>query len=183
MNILSWYIRHYITPIDPHATILEKLKKKRQALLACQRDNAATKKKKATKRARQLEVQAAEKATHQATESMNATKRSNKHFQTMILGMLQSIKQTGMTEHNPNIDSVQCQVQLNMEYQDDDYRSRIRNLLLLARKTDCVHCEVCHLYSLKQMISPEDIVNFFPVNLETRLHQHPSYQTRWIQRT
>ena len=33
------------------------------------------------------------------------------------------------------------------------------------------------------MISPDDIVNFYPVNLETRLHQHPSYQTCWIQCT
>ena len=39
----------------------------------------------------------------------------------MILSMLQSMKQTGMTEHNTNIDSVQFQVQLNTEYQDDDY--------------------------------------------------------------
>ena len=87
--------------------LLEELKQKRQALLARQRDNAAAKKKKATKRARQLKVQAAEKAKHQATESTNATKRSNKHFQTMILGMLQSMKQTGMTEHNTTINSVQ----------------------------------------------------------------------------
>ena len=92
MNISSRYIRHFIPPIDPHATISEKLKKKRQALLARQHDNAAAKKKKATKRARQLKVQAAEKAKHQATESTNATKRSNQHFQTMILGMLQSMK-------------------------------------------------------------------------------------------
>ena len=72
----------------------------------------------------------------------------------MILGILQSMKQTGMTEHNTNIDSVQCQVEMNTEYQDHDYRSCIRSLLLLARKTDCVHREVRHLYSLKRMISP-----------------------------
>ena len=88
-----------------------------------------------------------------------------------------------MTEHNTNINSVQCQVQLNMEYQDDDYRSCIRSLLLLARKTDCVHRDVRHLYSLQRMVSPDDIVTFYPVNLDARLHQHPSYQTCWIQCT
>ena len=101
----------------------------------------------------------------------------------MILGMLQSMKQTGMMEHNTTIYSVQCQVQLNTEYQDDDYRSRIRSLLLLARKTVSVHCDVRHLYSLQRMISPDDIDNFYPVNLDTRLHQHPSFQTCWIQCT
>ena len=106
MNISSWYVQNYITPINPCVTLLEELKQKRQALLARQRDNATAKKKKATKRARQLKVQPAEKAKRQATESMNLTKCSNKHFQTMILGMLQSMKQTGMTEHNTTIDSV-----------------------------------------------------------------------------
>ena len=88
-----------------------------------------------------------------------------------------------MMEHNTTINSGQCQIKLNKEYQDDNYRSRIRSLLLLVRKTDSVHYDVHHLYSLQRMISPEDIVNFYLVNLETRLHQHPSYQTCWIQRT
>ena len=88
-----------------------------------------------------------------------------------------------MMEHNTTINSGQCQIKLNKEYQDDNYRSRIRSLLLLVRKTDSVHYDVHHLYSLQRMISPDDIVNFFPVNLETSLHQHPSCQTCWIQCT
>ena len=56
MKISSRYIQNYITPIDPRATLLEELKQKRQVLLAHQRDNAAAKKKKATKRAHQLKV-------------------------------------------------------------------------------------------------------------------------------
>ena len=52
----------------------------------------------------------------------------------MILGMLNSMKQKGMMEHNTTIDSMQCKVQLNKEYHNDDYRHCIRSLLLLAKK-------------------------------------------------
>ena len=141
------------------------------------------KKKKANEGARQLKVQAAEKTKHQATESTNEKKRYKENFQAMILGMLKSMKQTVITEHNTTINSIQYQVQLNKEYHNDDYRRRIRSLLLLARKTDSVYCDVCHLYSLQKLITPEDIGSLYPVNLKTRLNQHLTYQTCWIQHT
>ena len=77
----------------------------------------------------------------------------------MILGMLKSMKQTGMTEHNTTIDSIECQVQLNKEYHDDDYRRCIRTLLLLARKTDTIYCDIHLLYSLQKLITPDTKVN------------------------
>ena len=111
----------------------------------------------------------AERNQHQTKESTNEMSHSNKHLQTIIFGILKSMKQTGIMENNTNINSIQFQVQLNTKYHDDDYRCRIRSLLLLARKTDSVNCDLCHLYSLQKLITLDDIDNFYLVNLETRL--------------
>ena len=89
---------------------------------------------------------------------------------------------TGMTKHNATIDSIMFQVQLNTKYHDGDYRRRIKNLLLIARKTYIVNRDVCHLYSLQKNIAPDDIDNFYPVKLETRLSQILSSKSYWIQR-
>ena len=53
---------------------------------------------------------------------MNEKRHSNEHYQNMIFGIIERMKQTGIMEHNITIDSIQCQVQLNTKYHDDDYR-------------------------------------------------------------
>ena len=100
----------------------------------------------------------------QAEAYMNEKQRSNEHYQTMIFGTLERMKQTGMMEHSTIIDSIQCQVQLNT-YHGEDYKHCIRSLLLLAEKSANVHHEVNHLYSLQNIIDPADINNLYPVNL------------------
>ena len=57
-----YFFQEYVTPIVHCATILKELKQKHQAILACQRDNAAANtKKKANKRAHQMNTQATER--------------------------------------------------------------------------------------------------------------------------
>ena len=65
-------------------------------------------------------------------------------------------------------------------YQDENYKYCIRSLLILAQKTENVHHEVTHLYSLQNIIDSADIDTLYPVNLETRLHQDISSQSFWI---
>ena len=130
-----------------------------------------------------MKILTAERNQHQEKEFIDETRRSNKHYQTMIFGILEHMKQTGMTKHNTTINFIQCQVQLNTKYHNDDYRCHIRSLLLLARKTDSVNCDVCHLYSLQKMITLDNIDHFYPVNIETRLSQNLYSKSCWIQCT
>ena len=92
------------------------------------------------------------------------------------------MKRTGMMEHSTSIDSIQCQVQLNT-YHGEDYKHRIRSLLLLAQKTSNLHHEVSHLYSIQKIIDPADIDTLYPVNLEYRLFEDISFKSCLIQRT
>ena len=101
----------------------------------------------------------------------------------MILGILECIKQTGMIEHNTTIDFIQCQVQLNTKYHNDDYICCIRSLLLLAGTTDSVNHDICHLYNIQKMITPDEIHHFYLVNPETRLIKNKYSNLFWIQCT
>ena len=101
----------------------------------------------------------------------------------MIFGTLERMKQTGMMEHNTNINFIQCQAQLNTKYHDENYRHCIRRLLLLTWKTMNVNYEVNHLYSIPKIIVPVDINTLYTVNLATRLRQVLSSKSCWIQRT
>ena len=116
-----------------------------------------------------MKAKAADRTHHHIDTCMNEKQYSNEHYQTMIFGTLERMKQTGMMEHNTTIDSIQFQVQLNT-YHGEDYKHCIRSLLLLAQKTVNVHREVNHLYSLKTIIDLADIDTLYPVNLATRLH-------------
>ena len=46
-----------------------------------------------------------------------------------------------------------------------------------------INREVCHLYSLQQMIALDDMDTFYPVNLATCLGHKDHYKSDWIQRT
>ena len=59
----------------------------------------------------------------------------------------------------------------------------MKNNDVRARKTDVADCKVRHLYSVQKMIAPDDIDNFYPVNLETRLSQILSSKLCWIKCT
>jgi len=177
------FFQTYVTLILHHLSILEELKQKRWEILAHQRINAVTKKKKPNKKAQTMKATAADRTHHHLEICMNKKRRSNEHYQRMICGTLERMKQKGMMEHSTTIDSIYYQVQLNTKYNDEDYKRHIRSLLLLAQKTVNVHREVNHLYSLQNIIDPADIDTLYPVNLATRLHQDIFSQSCWIQRT
>ena len=164
-------------------SISEELKQKRQEILAYQRKNAVTKKKKATKKGQTMKATAADRTHCHLETCINEKRRSNEHYQRMICGTLERMEQTGIMEHSTNIDSINCQVQLNTKYNDEDYKHCIRSLLLLSQNTVNVHREVNHLYSFQNIIDLADIDTLYPVNLATRLHQDISSQSCWIQHT
>ena len=58
----------------------------------------------------------ADRSQHHAETYMNDKQRSNEHYQTMIYGTLERIKQTGMMEHNTTINSIQCVVQFDVGF-------------------------------------------------------------------
>ena len=104
---------------------------------------------KANEKAQTMKATAADRTHCHLETCMNKKRRSNEHYQRMICGTLERMKQTGMMEHSTTIDSIDCQVQFNTKYNDEDYKRRIQILLLLAQKTVNVHREVNHLYSLR----------------------------------
>ena len=82
------FFQTYVTPIVHRLLILEELKQKCQEILARQRKNAATKKKKANKKAQNMKAKAADRNYHHKETCMDKKRHSNEHYQRMSVALL-----------------------------------------------------------------------------------------------